>query len=314
MNRHAPGLHPIRRAGLLAQAAGNPLALVELGDTSRPTDGQEHVSPEPEILTKRLEHAFAARLEGLPEETRLALLAGALDGQASLTEIVDSAAELHGGPVELTALDAASAARLVEIAQGKLAFHHPLVRSAVRQAAPPAQVLAMYTALAGVIGDPERRLWCRAMAAVDVDEEIATALEAQALTARGRGAISAAAAALERSAALSADPRRRGERLLRAAELAYELGLTEVAGRMVAETQHLGLGAPEAARLAWLRQMISGDIWRETGATKVFVTIAREMAGGGDSALALRSLIPIAHRCWWTPTRAKTAPILSRQR
>ncbi len=310
LNRHAPELHPIRRAGLLAQAAGNPLALVELAESSRPTDRQEHVSPEPEILTKRLEHAFAARLEGLPKQTRLALLAGALDGRASLAEIIDSAAELHGGPVELADLDAASAARLVEIARGELRFHHPLVRSAVRQAAPPAQVLAMYAALAGVIGDPERRLWCRAMAAVDADEEIATALEAQASTARGRGAISAAAAALERAAALSAEPRRKGERLLRAAELAYELGLTEVAGRMVAEALHLGLGRSEAARLAWLRQMISGDVWRETGATKVFVTIAREMADGGDSELALRSLIPIAHRCWWTPTRAKTRSYL----
>ena len=310
LNRHAPELHPIRRAGLLAQAAGNPLALVELAESSRPTDRQEHVSPEPEILTKRLEHAFAARLEGLPKQTRLALLAGALDGRASLAEIIDSAAELHGGPVELADLDAASAARLVEIARGELRFHHPLVRSAVRQAAPPAQVLAMYAALAGVIGDPERRLWCRAMAAVDADEEIATALEAQASTARGRGAISAAAAALERAAALSAEPRRKGERLLRAAELAYELGLTEVAGRMVAEALHLGLGPPEAARLAWLRQMISGDVWREAGATKVFVTIAREMADGGDSELALRSLIPIAHRCWWTPTRAKTRSYL----
>ena len=191
LNRHAPGLHPIRRAGLLAEAAGNPLALVELAGTSRPTDRQEHLSPEPEILTKRLESAFAARLEGLPRETRLALLAGALDGRASLAEIIDSAAELHGGPVELADLDAASAARLVEIARGQLMFHHPLVRSAVRQAAPPAQVLAMYAALAGVIGDPERRVWCRAMAAVDADEEIATALEAQASTARGRGAISA---------------------------------------------------------------------------------------------------------------------------
>ena len=35
LHRHAPGLHPIRRAGLLAAAAGNPLALVELADTSR---------------------------------------------------------------------------------------------------------------------------------------------------------------------------------------------------------------------------------------------------------------------------------------
>jgi DNA-binding CsgD family transcriptional regulator len=310
LDRSAPGLHPIRRAGLLAEAAGNPLALVELGGVSRPTDRRERLEPQPATLTARLEHAFAARLDDLPKETRLALLAGALDGRASLEEIVRSTAELHGGPVELSALDAASAAGLVEMAQGKLSFHHPLMRSAVRQAASPAQVLAMYSALARVVGDPERSVWHRAMAAGEVDEEIASALEAQAATARGRGAVGAAAAALERAAALTADPRLKGERLLGAAEIAYELGLTEVAGRMVDEAQQLGLGAPEAARLAWLRQMISGDVWREAGATKVFVTIARELADSGDAEMALRSLIPIAHRCWWTPTRAKTRSYL----
>jgi DNA-binding CsgD family transcriptional regulator len=310
LDRHAPGLHPIRRAGLLAEAAGNPLALVELGDTSRPRDWRERLEAQPATLTARLEHAFASRLDDLTKETRLALLAGALDGRASLEEIVDSAAKLHGGAVELSALDAASAAGLVEIAEGRLSFHHPLVRSAVRQAAPPAQVVAMYTTLAGVVSDPERRVWHRAMAAVDVDEEIAAALEAQAATAWGRGALSAAAAALERAAALSADPQLKGDRLLRAAEIAYELGLTEVAGRMVTEAQQLGLGAPEAARLSWLQQMISGDVWREAGATKVFVTIAREIADAGDVDMALRSLVPIAHRCWWTPTRAKTRSYL----
>jgi DNA-binding CsgD family transcriptional regulator len=311
LDRHAPGLHPIRRAGLLAEAAGNPLALVEFGDASPPADlRQEHLELRPATLTARLERAFAARLDGLPPETRLALLAGALDGRASLEEIIDSATELHGRPVELSALDAASAAGLIEIAQGELTFHHPLVRSAVRQAAPPSQVVAMYATLARVVGDGERRIWHRALAAVDVDEEIAAALEGQAETAQGRGAISAAAAALERAAALSVDPRRKGERLLGAAELAYALGLTEVAGRMVAEAQPLALGGPQAARLAWLRQMISGDVWRDAGATKAFVAIARELADAGDIDMALRSLIPIAHRCWWTPTRAKTRAYL----
>ncbi len=83
LDRHAPGLHPIRRAGLLAEAAGNPLALVELGDDSVLTGGREHLERQPANLTARLEHAFAARLDGLPKATRLALLAGALDGRAT---------------------------------------------------------------------------------------------------------------------------------------------------------------------------------------------------------------------------------------
>ena len=30
------------------------------------------------------------------------------------------------------------------------------------------------------------------------------------------------------------------------------------------------------------------------------------MLSGGDADMALRSLVPIAHRCWWTRTRART--------
>ena len=34
--------------------------------------------------------------------------------------------------------------------------------------------------------------------------------------------------------------------------------------------------------LAWLRQMISGDVWSEKGAAKTFVTIADQLLAGGD--------------------------------
>ena len=47
-------------------------------------------------------------------------------------------------------------------------------------------------------------------------------------SARRRGAVMVAAAALERAAALTADPQRRGERLVRAADAAYELGAVDV--------------------------------------------------------------------------------------
>ncbi len=96
-------------------------------------------------------------------------------------------------------------------------FQHPLIRSAVQSTAPPAQRLAMYAALAEVVRDPERRLWHRAACAVGHDEEVASALEEQAQIARRRGAVMVAAAALERAAMLTADPRRKGERLVRAA-------------------------------------------------------------------------------------------------
>jgi DNA-binding CsgD family transcriptional regulator len=58
--------------------------------------------------------------------------------------------------------------------------------------------------------------------------------------------------------------------------------------------------------MAWLQQMISGDVWFEKGAAKTFVTIAEQLLAGGDPDAALQSLVPIAHRCWWTRSRART--------
>ena len=202
------------------------------------------------------------------------------------------------------------AAELVEVVGMEVRFRHPLIRSAVRQAALPAQLHAMYGALAEVVNDPERGLWHRAMAAVGPDDAIAQALDDHAASARRRGAVMVAAAALERAAALTADPHSKGERLVRAAEIAHELGLVAVARRLLAEAEPINVGALETARLAWLRQMISGDVWFEPGAAKTFVTIAEQMRDGGDADMALRSLVPIAHRSWWTRTRPRTRQYL----
>jgi DNA-binding CsgD family transcriptional regulator len=307
LDRNAPDLHPIVRARVLAEAAGNPLALVELAQTLPPSaSARQRLAPAPTTLTARLELAFAARLNNLQAEARLALLAAALDPRASLGEIVRCATVLHGRTVAVCALDAVVEQGIVEIVETELRFRHPLMRSAVRQVARPAQLVAMYGALAETVVDPERQLWHRAMAAVGGDEEIAVALEEHARSARRRGAVAVAAAALERSAALSLDPRRKGERLVRAAEVAYELGRGDVVRRVIGQAEQLDLGLLEAARLAWLRQMISGDVWFETGAAKTFVAIARQMVERGDADMALRSLVPIAHRCWWTRPRAST--------
>jgi hypothetical protein len=132
----------------------------------------------------------------------------------------------------------------------------------------------MYAALAEVVGDPERRLWHRAAGTVGHDEAVASALDEQAQIARRRGAVMVAAAALERASMLSADPRRKGERLVRAAELVYDLGRVEVVSRLLGVAESLEVGPLETARMAWLQQMVSGDVWVEKGAAKTFVTIA----------------------------------------
>jgi AAA ATPase domain len=307
LDRVAPGLSPPLRGRVLAEAAGNPLGLVELAQAiPEAEDPVQLLSPTPATLSSRLERAFGARLDGLGEDTRLVLLAAALDGRASVAELLSAATRVSGHEVALSALDGAAERGLAQAHGSEVRFQHPLIRSAVQNTAPPAQRLAMYAALAEVVHDPERRLWHRAAAVVGQDEEVASALEGQAQIARRRGAVMVAAAALERAAMLSADPRRKGERLVRAGELVYDLGRVDVVGQLLSEAESLEVGPLEAARLAWLQQMISGDVWVEKGAAKTFVSIADQLLAGGDPDAAIRSLVPIAHRCWWTRSRART--------
>jgi DNA-binding CsgD family transcriptional regulator len=302
----APNLHPIVRARVLAEAAGNPLALEELARSMPAEAGsRESLVPGPTTLTARLERAFATRLRELKPETRNVLLALALDGRASIEEVLRSA---NAPP---SAIEPAIDAGLVEVVGRDLRFRHPLMRSAVRQAASPDELLAMYAALARAVPDPERRLWHRASSAAGADEEIASDLEQRAAAAQRRGAVTTAAAAMERGAALTADPRIKGRRLVSAAELAYDLGLADVVARLTSQAKQLELNSADAARLSWLDEMTSGNVWIEPGAARTFVTIARRIAnGGGDVDTAIRTLVPVAHRSWWTRSRPTTRQYL----
>src|SRR6266478_5774898 len=221
LDRKAPELHPVLRARVLAESSGNPLALVELARSMGRS--VEQLSPGAATLTARLERAFASRLHDLGADTRAVLLAAALDSRASLNEIARSSGQ------SLESLQPAVDGDLVEIADDGVRFRHPLIRSAVRQAASAQQVREMYRALAEAVADPERQIWHRAMAAQGPDENIASALEQHARLAATRGAVAVAGAALERAAALSADSQSKGARLVAAAEIAYELGLVESA-------------------------------------------------------------------------------------
>jgi hypothetical protein len=199
LERHAPDLTPMARDHVLEQAAGNPLALVELARARPgPERLRDRLAPAPATLTARLEDASAARLGDLPGPTRLVLLAAALDAGAPIEELLACATLLHGTAVTVRSVDLAVAVGLVDLVEGEIRFRHPLVRSAVQQAALPPQTIAAHRALADVVADPERQLWHRASAAVGTDDAVADGLDAHARAARGP--------ALERAATLTADP------------------------------------------------------------------------------------------------------------
>ncbi|MEV0017387.1 helix-turn-helix transcriptional regulator [Streptomyces tendae] len=214
------------RARILQEAAGNPLALVELARAaaSGQPEGAGREGPLP--VTDRLEGIFARHLSHLPDTTRRALLL------LAATDAADAPAAARGLPeAPDTVWAPAERAGLVRRDSGGVSFRHPLVRSAVYHAAPFEERRRAHLALARLLGEePDRRAWHLAAATVRPDAQVSAALLESAGRARRRGGHAAAAAALERAAQLS--PRRADQaRLLAdaagAAVLTGQLGWVE---------------------------------------------------------------------------------------
>jgi len=297
----APGLAQAVRRRLLDEAQGNPLALVELPAAlgARRLTGEEPL-PSALPLTARLERTFTARAVGLPPETQTALLVTAIDDSAELTEVLTAASAMAKQAVTVEALGPAVSAGLIEIDQSQVHFHHPLMRSAIQQQASASERQGVHTVLAAVLGDqPDRRAWHRAAAVVGFSEEVAGELTEAAVRAQARGALFTAVSALERAARLSPQPALRGQRLLRAAELAFELGRRDLAARLVREAEPLTKGPLEEARMTLIQGISSSTVF-DTESVRQLVETAERARQAGDTDLALNILWLVAQRCWWS--------------
>ncbi|KZB79227.1 ATP-binding protein [Amycolatopsis regifaucium] len=218
---HADDLTPQLRYRLLAEAGGNPLALIELpaalGDADSALD--THLP-----LTEKLRATFSAQLDRLPDATRWLLLIAAAEDTGDLAIVLSAAA---GFGATVADLRPAELAGLVVVADGTVGFRHPLVRTATYQGAPLADRLALHQALAGALSGPEhadRHAWHLATASTGPDEAVAEELERTATRAGSRHGHTAAATAYERAAQLSPAVAERARRLVLAAEAAAEAG------------------------------------------------------------------------------------------
>jgi len=301
LDSHAAGLAPAVRERLLDEAAGNPLALVELpAALGSQLDGGS-ILPEHLPLSDRLEQAFAARLSELPETTQTLLLAAAADTHSLVDEAVGATTRLVGRPVSPDVLGPAIELRLVEVDGPNVRFRHPLVRSAVYRATIPPGRHAVHLALAELLADdPDRSVWHRAAAAPTgtTDEALARDLEATAERARRRGATGVAVVALQRAAELSEGPEHL-RRLLLAAERAFELGRRDIALPLLAEAETLDLAVPQRGRLSWIREMVDPSPL-DAAAVRFLVQTAERASEAGDRDLALDLLWLVASRCWWS--------------
>jgi DNA-binding CsgD family transcriptional regulator len=181
-------------------------------------------------------------------------------------------------------------------------FRHPLVRSAVCQAAGSARLHAAHAALATALADQgERAVWHQAAAVVGQDEGVAATLEAMATRSARRGAHAVAVAALERAAQLTRDSAQRGAWLLQATRWANELGRTDLVTRLLRQVEALELGPGERAVLLLYQEIFTAaGSWSGTERVRAFVDLAGSAQQAGNVDRASEALSLIAFRCFWS--------------
>ncbi|MBO2448633.1 AAA family ATPase [Actinomadura barringtoniae] len=222
------------RERFVAEAQGNPLALLELPRGLTMTQmaggfGLLHA----DTLPGRIEQSFLSRIEDLPEQTRLLLLVAAAEPTGDPSLVWQAAERLEISPSAALA----SGTDGLLVFDTRVVFRHPLVRSAVYRSAKQKDRRAVHLALAEVTdpkADPDRRAWHLASATTMPDESVAEELERSAGRAQARGGLATAAAFLQRSVALTADASLRAERALAAADASLRAGDLDV-GQNLAE-------------------------------------------------------------------------------
>ncbi len=265
------------RDRIVAETRGNPLALLQLPRGLGPAGlAGGFWLPDSRPLASRIESSYRWQFESLPRETRRLLLTAAADPTGSMT-LLWRAGELQGIPAD--AAEAAEAAGLVKLG-ARVHFAHPLVRSAVYQAASAGDRREAHRVLAEATDpevDPDRRAWHRAHAAVGPDAEVADELERSAGRAQARGGLAAAAAFLERAAVLTPDPAQRADRELAAAQAKVQAGAFEAAGQLLAMAEAGSLDELGRARVDLLRARLAFAVNRGSDASPLLLRAAQRL-------------------------------------
>ena len=245
------------RDRIVAESRGNPLALLELPRGLSVTEmagGFGLVTAG--ALPGQIEQSFLNRIKELPDESRQLLLVAAAEPTGDPVLVWHAAERL--GVTPATAL-ADGMDGLLTIGE-RVAFRHPVVRSAVYRAAEPEHRRAAHRALADVT-DPQdaadRRAWHLASAAAGPDETVAAELERSADRARARGGVAAAAAFLQRSAALTTDSARRADRMLAAAEASLQSGELDAVRRLLSDVTYGSIDGFQNGRAGVLRGQVA---------------------------------------------------------
>lgn len=259
-------LDPEGRRNVLSTAAGNPLALLEL-PPSEDTVGSI-------ALPARLEEAYVRRTAALPEATQRMLLLAAAEDSGAVAAILRAGSS---SGLDASALEPAERAGLIDVSGDRLAFGHPLMRSAIYGSATFEERRRAHTLLAeAFVDDPDRRARHHAAATPDVDDAVADEMVAAGERALARGACAAASSAYEVAARLSSEPSVRCRRLASAAEGAWRSGDFDRCADLLDRARGLPSDPSVRALDAWLRGNIANARGSPAVAAELALAVARE--------------------------------------
>lgn len=254
LRRSAAGpIDPAAATAIVRALGGNPLALVDLaGEVSARELTGLGLDDRPIPVGHRLEEHYLRRIRDVDGPGRAWLLLAAADSAAGL-DLIGAAADRLG--IDSRAGERAESAGLVELAD-TVRFRHPLVRSAVYNAASGVDRRRVHRALAAAavgLGFAEIEAWHAAQATLGTDPEVADRLELAADLAARRGGFASRASVLARAADLTPAGARRAERLIGAAEAALMVGAVQVAAGLVGRLDENALDVVQRARVTVVR-------------------------------------------------------------
>lgn len=274
---------------ILAEARGNPLALLEFAQDAGPfwVPGPRRGRA---TVVDALEEQFVHRVEQLPSVTRPSVVLAAAEPVGDLGLLRRAARLLE---LDAAGLAVVESAGLLTLGQ-RLRFRHPLVRSAVYASADPGMRRRVHGALAEATGpenDLDRRAWHRAHAVVGVDEDVAAELERSADRARLRGGFAAAAAFMERAGQLTPASDRRAGRLLTAAQLRPQAGTPAAARALVSQTERRPMDEHGRAEARLLRARVDYQLAHSPQATATLVDVVTELVPDQARETYLEALV-----------------------
>ena len=265
--RLGPRWTPPMSAGVARASGGNPFLALEIARATQvdvpswrgsAQHGHDPVFPVPPSLAELL----GERVARLPQDSREVLLLVSAAGRLTVAQLQ----RIVGEARLRAALEAAADADVAIVGAGSVvAFTHPLLASAIYDAAAPTERRRAHRTLADGLDDPVERARHRSRSITAPDEAAAVELERAAEISRGRGALQLAGELLEGAALATpseADTAASSRRWLRAVSTYIDAGDQVAAAAALDKASPLAVfpeqQAQVLARRARLADQMSG--------------------------------------------------------